>query len=722
MFQGERKIQLAFMIIGLYITIMKIALIYPSNSQLISRMPLGLLRVANYINANSHHKAKVIDLASYLKNGTVQINRNLYKNCAEFIMQKFPSDIYAFSTIVTAEIPALQIAREIKNIDKSKIIILGNQWADCNAKRILEEFNQIDIIIRGEGEITFLDILNNIENHGLENVKGIAYRNVEGNIHSTSNRELIKNLDDLPLLDLDCLNPVYSQYSKSEFGGYYGLLEYGRGCPFCCSFCSTSRFWDRKVRVYSNDRTIKEMFYLKARGFDFIEFTYDNFGTYKNELKQFCQEIINSELGIKWSIRCRLDFLDLPMIKLLSQAGCVSVLVGLESGSDRVLDKVGKRISVNKEIEIIKILIKEGIRVDASFVTGLSYESKKDTLETLRFAAILKIFGKLISTQIHFTAPLPGTQDTINAIKDNELIFSNNPNIAPDFSRFLDWYQYFDKTKSDRFQEDQALIDKYPDLFVAYGYIYNKTIKPERFAAISSYYNILIQFFPITLVGIIDYLNDGSIDLIDDFEEFIVSLGFDMEYYLSLNIEIKSSIDVGLQLKNQELLNLFVKYIEGMPEVPKAIKCVLDYEKALMSLSAQTISYPDIIMDEITESSVIKFISRIYEFEYDVNQILKVIKEAVLNNERYIDWNAYEPQMTYYVFSPIPESSRYFSGIRISKISKGTCKILLSFCNPNSIKAVSKRLFNNELANKKEEIVKSFLKFVNDNKYMWEMR
>lgn len=705
---------------------MNVTLVYPSNSQLISRIPLGPLSLASYLLKYSNYNVKVVDLASYLRKDIITINQNIYKNCAEFLIEKFPSDIYGFSTVVTGEIPSLQIAKEIKKIKPKSKIFFGNQWASFNDSKVLKNFHQVDFIIRGEGEITLKELLECIETNGnLMEVEGISFRN-KGEIIRTADRQVIKDLDILPELNFDCLFPSYSEYSKSEFGGNYGILEFGRGCPFACTFCSTSHFWNRRVRTYSIQRTVKDMIRLKNMEFDFIEFTYDNFGTYRDEIIQFCENIIEENVNIKWSIRCRLDYLDEEVIKYLKQAGCASILVGLESGSENVVEKVGKKIDFRNALETVLMLIREGIRVDASFVTGLPFESKSDSNDTLRIAAILRSFGKLVEPEIHFVSPLPGTKATNEAIEQGDLLFSDNTYISPDFSKYLDWSSYYkvDNSNQYRLHEDQVLIDNYPELFTAYGYIRNTNVEPQRFASLSSYCNVLLQFYPVTIAALIDINKRQGTDFITSFEDFVIKGGGDIQELLKYKVETKNEITIGCSEKTIKLIKLLENYFYTLEGLPIVIYEIFKYESILTQL-AQKSKY-DLISNVknknvINNDSVIMNIVTTEHFEYDIVNLIDKIRYKYLIENFEIDWNQFEKNKNIFSFSVIEDEERYYAGVKICKISETISKIINAFDGKTKLIDIPKRIFDIDDSNLLRDATEQIATFVKNNIYMWRI-
>ena len=128
---------------------MNITLVHPANSSLSFQIPLGILALASYIDKHTNHHIKCLHLAPYILDGTIPKNEHIYTNAAQFLLETFPSDCYGFSTYVTIEIPALQIAKALKKLKPEVEIIFGNQWAASNEVGILEHFPQIDWIIKG---------------------------------------------------------------------------------------------------------------------------------------------------------------------------------------------------------------------------------------------------------------------------------------------------------------------------------------------------------------------------------------------------------------------------------------------------------------------------------------------------------------------------------------------------------------------------------------------
>ena len=195
-----------------------------------------------------------------------------------------------------------------------------------------EEF---DYAIRGEGELTFLELADNPEE---EKIKGLSFKKDNQIIHNES-RPFIEDLNTLPY---PCRDSFLNDTRYLDFGH----LITGRGCPFACAYCASQQLWGRTVRFRSVSNVISELEYLKTNyNPSVIHFVDDTFTLNKDRAKEICQQIINKRLGIKWVCDTRVDCLDEELVALIKSAGCIRVKIGAESGSNRILKAMQKGIT-----------------------------------------------------------------------------------------------------------------------------------------------------------------------------------------------------------------------------------------------------------------------------------------------------------------------------------------------------------------------------------------
>lgn len=562
--------------------IMKICLIYPPNSLLESEIPLGLLSIASFLSHKGAFDVSVVDVSPLIYNGTIEKNPKIYENIAAFLVKNIDADVYGFSTLSTLEVAALQISKCIKRLKKESVIVFGNQWATDNDRQILKNFDSVDCIVRGEGEISFYEYLNAMKHKGnLKSVLGITYRN-NNKIIKNADRPLIPNLDSLPPLDYSLLYFGLKDYRKRRNRDVdcAGLIEYGRGCSYKCNFCSTSAFWNRTARVYSPKRIIAEIKALKSQGYGFFKFAYDNFGTFEKHCHQFMADLYTEFMGnIQWSVRCRVDCLNDETISLMAKAGCISMLIGAESGSNSVLKKMNKLITVEQIASKISKIVESGISPIVSLMTGFDYEDEKSVFETMRFACELSLLSHFSSVTIHFMAPLAGTKVTKKALKEEKLIFSKNTLISPDFAQYLEWGDNSSSVdhRPVRLKSDQLLLRKHPALFCSFAYIKNQHLDPEVFASLSTYYNVLLDHYPITVLYLLEMFPENSIELISSLEGFFKKHSFTLEMLWNLRV-FTDSIDYALQ---DLFFNIFRKYIEKY-SADMVLKDIYEYEEMVL--------------------------------------------------------------------------------------------------------------------------------------------
>ena len=259
-----------------------------------------------------------------------------------------------------------------------------------------------DFIIRGEGEIPLTSLMKEIkkDNPKWETVPGIYYRDRDGKIKSNPGVNLIANLDELPFpardMVINCDHNNYRIHSVSTT----------RGCPYTCSFCADRRFWNGKVRRRSVESVIEELKLLmekyKAVSIDFVDgtFTYD-----RKYLQKFCQSLIDERLHIKWGCTARYDNIDEDLLKLMKRANCSGLYFGLESGSNRVLQSIDKKLTVENIVRVSKMVHESGITCISAVLLGLPDETKEDIKKTIK---LMKNF-KTDYFDVNSYMPLPGS-------------------------------------------------------------------------------------------------------------------------------------------------------------------------------------------------------------------------------------------------------------------------------------------------------------------------
>ena len=279
---------------------------------------------------------------------------------------------------------------------------------------ILENHKSLDIGILGETEETLKEIL---EGKNPEKIKGIFYR--QGlRIIFTGNRPFIENLDLLPFPARHLVNN--NLYRRPDNNKVQATIKVSRGCPYHCFFCLATPVSGAKVRKRSPENIVAEIKECVEK-YNITNFLFwsDIFNIDRDWVFDLCQKIIDSGLKITWSANTRADTADLEMALKMYEAGCRLVSIGVESGSQYMLDKIGKKITLNDIRETVNIFKKAKIRIYNYFVIGLPWEDEDTVEDTIEFA--IELNSDFIS--FYTATPLPGTKFYAYASQNN--LFNN---------------------------------------------------------------------------------------------------------------------------------------------------------------------------------------------------------------------------------------------------------------------------------------------------------
>ena len=356
--------------------------------------PLGIGYLSSYLREKAGYKTLLLNLYPGIRNK---------KELLKIITDANPK-IVGFSTMTETFKNGVRIAKEIKKVLKNVKIVFGGPHVTFLDKETLENYEDIDIIVRGEGEDTFLELACKIlDGDGdLSNIKGITYR-VEKRIFRNMSQSFIKDLDKLPFPDRDFV----------DIDGYYRIVKpakmviTSRGCPGACRFCAATAMSGGRFRLRSIDNVMEEIMILTKD--DEIKHIFFGDDTLTADVGRFLRLI--SELkryNIKWHAESRVDIITKELCKEMKESGCVALQFGVESGSQEILDKVNKRISLTQIENAVKWATESGIRVICSMMIGIPGDTKKTIKDTIKFALYLqKKYGANIV--MGCTVPYPGT-------------------------------------------------------------------------------------------------------------------------------------------------------------------------------------------------------------------------------------------------------------------------------------------------------------------------
>lgn len=371
----------------------KILLIIPPVTY--SRQPsIGVAYISSYLRKNNF-EVKVWDL-----NTDININNDgddyywtQWENCRKFYEEskfifenwikkifEYEPDIICFTIWSTSIFFALKLALKIKKIDKNKLIVFGGYW--CNV-RGMEIFNypQVDIVVKGEGEETLLEIVKQYAETGsIEFCKGAIIRR-NGKILDCGLRTEIEDINLLPY-------PDFTDFDLEKYVFKYHIpISFSRGCSWRCSFCTVFRSW-QKFRVRSAENIYDEILfrlkqYPKLQQFEICDTAFNQDITM---LSKLCDLIIENNIKVKFSGMAQIrKEMNLELLKKINKAGFCLCNYGIESGSQQVLDAMGKKYTVEDAQNVIRETYNAGIDVVLNFIVGFPGETEKDFEETLHF-------------------------------------------------------------------------------------------------------------------------------------------------------------------------------------------------------------------------------------------------------------------------------------------------------------------------------------------------
>ncbi len=366
---------------------MKILLIYPywleerTNTEDMVVVPIGVYYVGAVLKEN-HYDVEILNWHNIDETP---------EEIAKILLEKKP-DVIGFSILQANRWGGIEIARIAKKIDPKVKIVFGGVSATLLWEHFLTHFPEIDFVVIGEGEYTFLNLVRCIEKgdtHRLDDIKGIAFKK-DGQVVCTEPALFVQDLDQLP---------VPAQYFK------YRHLSLTRGCPGKCNFCGSPAFWGPKVRFHSTAYFVDELQRLYNKGVTFFYFSDDTFSIDKKRVIEICKKILQRNLKITWVAISRVNYMSAEIVAWMRKAGCIQISYGVESGSEKVRTLLNKKIKAAAIKKAFDVTLKYGILPRAYFIYGCPGESRATIKETV------DLIFKIKPLVIHFfiLAIFPGT-------------------------------------------------------------------------------------------------------------------------------------------------------------------------------------------------------------------------------------------------------------------------------------------------------------------------
>jgi anaerobic magnesium-protoporphyrin IX monomethyl ester cyclase len=352
--------------------------------------PLGLAYLAAVLEQDGH-EVMVIDCPSCALN-----HEDLKKKLSSFAPKLV--GITAMTPIIQS---ALLSARAAKDVCPDSKVILGGPHATFMDKQILSEEPAVDIVVRGEGEQTLVEIARNSSRH-LRDIDGITFKN-NGLIVQTPDRPFIQNLDDLP-------RPAFKHFPLENyriFGKMFLPIMTSRGCPFQCSFCVTSKLFGEKFRARTSKSVVDELEWLRDTcGANGVSFYDDTLTLDKKRMLEICNEIKKRKIRIPWGCQTRVDQVTKEIIGKMREANCDEISFGVESGCQKILDAVHKKTSIEQNEKAIRWAKEEGLFVAVSAIIAYPGETMDMVKQTVNLVRRMEPDDAYLC----IATPYPGTE------------------------------------------------------------------------------------------------------------------------------------------------------------------------------------------------------------------------------------------------------------------------------------------------------------------------
>ena len=387
---------------------MKCCLINPlsESSSVTYSPPLGLAYIAAVLQEKGHN-VKILDRRA-IKFHNSEISLKEVDELTKKEICEFQPSLIGIGAMTIQIYDAYHVVKLIRKFLKANYIIgMGGIHPTAEPELTLKECPEIDFVCRGEGEFTMLEIASGKR---LIEIDGLTVRKNK-EVQNNKNRKVSSNLDTIPMPTRHLLNmKFYTRRNDKIIPGLHlraTTVVTSRGCPYNCKFCA-SKLMFPIVRFHSWKRVLQEIeTVMKDYGIEAIDFVDSMFLSDRRRVERICNELINRGLNrkLKWACSVRVDTVDKKILNLMKEAGCIYINFGFESGSQRMLDSMDKRVTVRTNYTAARMTNEAGILVNSAMIIGLPGETERDILATMKFLRNTKIY----CSSINLLLPLPGS-------------------------------------------------------------------------------------------------------------------------------------------------------------------------------------------------------------------------------------------------------------------------------------------------------------------------
>jgi len=369
--------------------------------------PLGLLYLAASLK-KAGHSAEIIDANALRLSDDV---------VAEMVKRAAP-DIVGIPLLSEIFFPTYALVKRVKRAYPESRIVLGGVHASALPEKVLSEFRETDYILRGEADESIVRLCDAIGKNGpLSGVRGLCYRQ-DGKTIVTEPDSPINNLDSLPHPAKELIEDLYKKkryYMVLMRPRPVDVIVTSRGCPFRCRFCCNI---SSSYRARSPEDVLEEITAIRSRGIKSLDIADANFTFDRARAMRIFELIIKERLKISFRIKSRADSIDEALVKKAKDAGAYLISLGMESGSQDLLERMEKSATVDENTSACRMVMKAGLKLNTGWIVGFPGETK----ETVRETAAMIVRIKPTTANINILVPYPGTAVYEEAKHDGSLV------------------------------------------------------------------------------------------------------------------------------------------------------------------------------------------------------------------------------------------------------------------------------------------------------------
>ena len=354
------------------------------NIRVMGFPPIGIMSLSSVLK-EAGHECVIFDQANPDTPNQVILDEIKRQNPALVGLSFLSTTSYPYAKI---------LARQIRAADSTVKLAFGGVFATLNAGLVKLQCPEVDFVCRGDGEQLLLDLL--IQMDAPETVGGLTWMK-DGKVISNPGRPIERHLDQWPFPDRESLRLDFVESMPLDVPAVLSMerfttMQTSRGCPWPCVFCDIPIFNEGKWRARSAEHVVTELKHLEAHGYGSVYFVDDHFLLQPKRIESICNGVLQNNLTIQWGIEGRVDSVAQHLFPAMAKAHCRTVMFGIESGSQKILDRLKKEQTLEEVTQAVTNAKKAGIEIVHGFFTvGNPDETDQDMKATFDFAGKLPL-------------------------------------------------------------------------------------------------------------------------------------------------------------------------------------------------------------------------------------------------------------------------------------------------------------------------------------------